>query len=82
MRWVPARTYEWLQGYKPAARDGSMFVFDLPQPASAQAAVDGRANPGCPLLLPAPGRFCRTGALKLQYFPSWETSIPRCPFGA
>ena len=30
MRWVPARTYEWLQGYKPIARVGSMFVFDLP----------------------------------------------------
>jgi hypothetical protein len=29
-RWVPARTYEWLQGYKPVARAGSMFVFDLP----------------------------------------------------
>lgn len=30
MRWVPARTYEWLQGHKPVARVGSMFVFDLP----------------------------------------------------
>ena len=30
MRWVPARTYEWLQGYKPVARVGSMFVYDLP----------------------------------------------------
>jgi len=30
MRWVPSRTYEWLRGYKPVARVGSMFVFDLP----------------------------------------------------
>jgi hypothetical protein len=30
MRWVPARTYEWLRGHKPVARVGSMFVFDLP----------------------------------------------------
>jgi hypothetical protein len=30
MRWVPSRTYEWLQGEKPVARVGSMFVFDLP----------------------------------------------------
>jgi hypothetical protein len=30
MQWVPARTYEWLQGYTPIARVGSMFVFDLP----------------------------------------------------
>ena len=30
MGWVPSRTYEWLQGYKPVARVGSMFVFDLP----------------------------------------------------
>lgn len=30
MRWVPARTYEWLQGERPVARVGSMFVFDLP----------------------------------------------------
>ncbi|HXC52086.1 MAG TPA: glycosyltransferase family 39 protein [Candidatus Limnocylindrales bacterium] len=30
MRWVPSRTYEWLQAYKPVARVGSMFVFDLP----------------------------------------------------
>jgi len=30
MRWVPSRTYEWLQGYKPVARVGSMFVFELP----------------------------------------------------
>jgi hypothetical protein len=30
MRWVPARTYEWLQAYPPVARIGSMFVFDLP----------------------------------------------------
>ncbi|HEY2776075.1 MAG TPA: phospholipid carrier-dependent glycosyltransferase [Candidatus Binatia bacterium] len=30
MRWVPSHTYEWLQGYKPVARVGSMFVFDLP----------------------------------------------------
>ncbi len=29
MRWVPSRTYEWLRGYKPVARVGSMFVFDL-----------------------------------------------------
>lgn len=29
MRWVPARTYEWLRGHKPVARVGSMFVFDL-----------------------------------------------------
>jgi len=29
-RWVPSRTYEWLQQYKPVARVGSMFVFDLP----------------------------------------------------
>ena len=29
-RWVPARTYEWLQQYKPVARVGSMFIFDVP----------------------------------------------------
>jgi hypothetical protein len=28
--WVPPHTYEWLQSYKPVARVGSMFVFDLP----------------------------------------------------
>lgn len=30
MRWVPSGTYTWLRGYKPVARVGSMFVFDLP----------------------------------------------------
>lgn len=30
-RWVPSRTYAWLQGEHPVARVGSMFVFDLPQ---------------------------------------------------
>lgn len=30
MRWVPPRTYTWLQQYQPVARVGSMFVFDLP----------------------------------------------------
>jgi len=30
MSWVPSRTYEWLRGYKPVARVGSMFVFELP----------------------------------------------------
>ncbi len=29
-RWVPARTYTWLQRYQPVARVGSMFVYDLP----------------------------------------------------
>jgi hypothetical protein len=30
LRWVHARTYSWLQQYRPVARVGSMFVFDLP----------------------------------------------------
>jgi hypothetical protein len=30
LRWVPSRTYEWLQTQRPIARVGSMFVFDLP----------------------------------------------------
>jgi hypothetical protein len=30
LRWVPSRTYEWLQTYRPIARVGSMFVFDVP----------------------------------------------------
>ncbi len=30
MRWVPARTYTWLQRLEPVDRVGSMFVFDLP----------------------------------------------------
>lgn len=30
MRWVPPRTYTWLQQSQPVARVGSMFVFDLP----------------------------------------------------
>jgi hypothetical protein len=29
-RWVPARTYTWLQQYQPVARVGSMFVYELP----------------------------------------------------
>lgn len=29
MRWVPSRTYTWLQDFEPVARVGSMFVFDL-----------------------------------------------------
>ena len=30
MRWVPPRTYTWLQQYQPVARVGSLFVVDLP----------------------------------------------------
>jgi hypothetical protein len=30
LRWVHARAYSWLQQYRPVARVGSMFVFDLP----------------------------------------------------
>ncbi len=30
MRWVPSGTYTWLQELEPAARVGSMFIFDLP----------------------------------------------------
>jgi len=30
MRWVHANTYTWLQSYKPIARVGSMFAYELP----------------------------------------------------
>jgi len=30
LRWVPSRTYTWLQGYKPVARVGAMFIYDFP----------------------------------------------------
>ncbi len=30
IQWVPPRTYVWLQGLKPVARVGSMFVYDIP----------------------------------------------------